>query len=236
MYDDDFLLLRAAQPSDFFDAAGRARVFLRKNTPLTTVEVYSNKRAPGPDAPPASVPKRFKWFPFHVPTPMLRTLAEEMEARFGKWYAFVRSHKHRFSCCNATVDRHADARKRNAVDPEFTTKKWLPRGFLDMDWLDEDFKRIYSLALLDDARHLGFGTPKIDEDGACFFLKEDSVLGDGRVGNVERGLRCLRNFLKHKNLFAGLQDIPNDAVMDEVEAWVRREPGIIIIGDEDDHS
>merc|ERR1719316_927261 len=71
--------------------------------------------------PPKSVPTRMSSFQ-HVPYPNLVSFARTLEDIYPDWFAFVRSHRIRFTCCNASLKT--------------------------IDALDEDFQRIYPHMLL----------------------------------------------------------------------------------------
>jgi len=105
--DDDFFLLGPVTPWDFFTENG---------TPLLTIDVKEEWLQPvyavnhdgapilaGPDMPPAKVPTSIYPRMFiHAPTPMLLSFSAHLEEEFADWFAFVRSHKERFVCCDAT--------------------------------------------------------------------------------------------------------------------------------------
>merc|ERR1719408_292252 len=53
--------------------------------------------------PPEYVPDRIKFWSFtHRAMPMTISFNTHLEKEFADWFAFVRSHKTRFVCCNAS--------------------------------------------------------------------------------------------------------------------------------------
>jgi len=110
--DDDFLLLRPLKPSDFFASERRnvGKPLVLAEGALKGVPMYHHK-PPGPDMPPNSVPTRMSQF-HHTPTPNLVSFARQLENTYPDWFAFVRSHRTRFVCCNATT-------RGNGLDEEF---------------------------------------------------------------------------------------------------------------------
>merc|ERR1719271_2140274 len=59
-------------------------------------------RKDGPDQPPENVPARIENALPHSPLPMLKNFSSFLEDQFPDWFAFVRSHKFRFQCCDAS--------------------------------------------------------------------------------------------------------------------------------------
>lgn len=119
---DDWLIVNPVQPSDFFTSEGKPLVVIRDAE--QEVALYSNV-VPGPNMPPSSHPNRMEHL-WHLPLPMLVSFGQQLETTYPDWFAFVRSHRTRFACCNASV-----------VD----------------NGLDESFDRIYPHELL--KQHVG---------------------------------------------------------------------------------
>lgn len=115
--DDDFLVVHPSSPSDFFASQGEPLVLAESAE--EEVPMYADTPQ-GPDMPPKSAPTRMSLFD-HVPCPNLVSFAWKVESTYPDWFAFVRSHRTRFGCCNASI-------KGNG--------------------LDEDFQRIYPHMLL----------------------------------------------------------------------------------------
>jgi len=67
----------------------------------------------GPHMPPEHVPDRLdSWSFTHRAMPMTVSFNMQLEKKFPDWFAFVRSHKTRFVCCNASIFG-------NGLDEEF---------------------------------------------------------------------------------------------------------------------
>jgi len=116
--DDDMLVNNPASPSDFFASQGTPLILV--DSADVEVPMYSYMPQ-GPDMPPKSVPTRMSSFQ-HVPCPNLVSFAWTLEDIYPDWFAFVRSHRTRFTCCNASLKR--------------------------TDEFDEEFHRIYPHMLL----------------------------------------------------------------------------------------
>lgn len=101
--DDDLFLTRSVQPSNFFSANGKPITSFDVKT-NDLVEIYGSRASlpPGPNMPPELVPMRMTAYPQQL-TPMLVSFAKLLETKFTHWYAFVRSHKTRFTCCDAST-------------------------------------------------------------------------------------------------------------------------------------
>jgi len=121
---DDYFFVGPVTPSSFFDADGAPFIFALGTGVLTPV-YGPREELSGPDVPPEKVPLRTSPF-VHSPIPMLVSFTRTLEEEFGDWFAFVRSHKRRFVCCNATLYGNG---------------------------LDEDFSRVYPAMLHE--RHVG---------------------------------------------------------------------------------
>jgi len=99
--DDDFLLLRPLEVSDFFTSQGQPLVLpAYANKTHEKLDIYSGIH-PGPDMPPDHRPSRMRSL-HHLPLPLTLSFASRMESTYSDWYAFVRSHHTRFICCNAS--------------------------------------------------------------------------------------------------------------------------------------
>jgi len=110
--DDDFLLLHPLAVSDFFNSSGQPLV-LTKNADDEASDVYGGiAMTLGPDTPPIHRPSRMKDFD-HLPVPLTLSFASQMESNYSEWYAYVRSHRTRFICCNAS-------KLGNGLDESFT--------------------------------------------------------------------------------------------------------------------
>jgi hypothetical protein len=101
--EDDFIFIRPVQPSHFFSPHGKPYI----TTLLTDsqlMEAYGARDLlmTGPDMPPDHVPLRVEWF-VHVPMPMTISFSTRLEQDYSEWFAFVRSHKTRFTCCDASI-------------------------------------------------------------------------------------------------------------------------------------
>jgi hypothetical protein len=100
--EDDWFIKEPVKPTDMFLEDGRPLLsFSIDDSRLTTMYGHSHSELIGPDLPPAKTPDRIKWF-MHVPLPMTVSFTSSLEEEFADWFAFVRSHKHRFTCCNAS--------------------------------------------------------------------------------------------------------------------------------------
>jgi hypothetical protein len=121
---DDFVFVRPVKPLDFFTSDGRPIITTTmhdktihtlypglnevseiKKFAKTLVPSYQTFR-PGPDMPPSHVPYRINHF-IHRPVPMLASFNHALEEGYGEWFAFVRSHKTRFVCCDASYYAHS---------------------------------------------------------------------------------------------------------------------------------
>jgi len=113
MMQDDWFLLRKMSPSDFFSTSGRPR-YAPPVTKDSLVEMYGpRKYLHGPHMPPEHVPDRLdSWSFTHRAMPMTVSFNMQLEKKFPDWFAFVRSHKTRFVCCNASIFG-------NGLDEEF---------------------------------------------------------------------------------------------------------------------
>jgi len=94
---DDFLVMNPAEPSAFFSSDGKPLVFPLK--PDVDFAIYGSDPPPGPDMPPTNQPRRCDEIR-HLPIPLLASFAKKMEQTYPEWFAFVRSHHKRFSCCD----------------------------------------------------------------------------------------------------------------------------------------
>jgi len=119
--DDDFLLLAPLTTSDFFTSQGQPLVLAQHADDYAGL--YEDT-PPGPDMPPGKLPSRMSWF-HHLPTPLTLSFTRQMENTYPDWYAFVRSHRIRFVCCDASTV-----------------------GDQESQGLDENFQRIYPHMLL----------------------------------------------------------------------------------------
>lgn len=108
--DDDFLVLHPLTPSDFF-SSHEGKPFVLPPHAQYHVSMYE-KMPRGPDMPPKSIPGRMFEF-HHFPCPNWVSFAWQLEHKYPEWYAFVRSHRHRFVCCNASIN------KGSGLDEEF---------------------------------------------------------------------------------------------------------------------
>lgn len=106
---DDVFFKRPVAPSNFFSAEGKPLTVPFNSDSL--IEMYGPRnQMNGPDMPPEHIPRvldcRMRWDTRHCqahgPWSMLRSFAASLEEEYGDWFAFVRSHKHRFKCCNAS--------------------------------------------------------------------------------------------------------------------------------------
>lgn len=104
MMEDDWILLRKMSPSDFFSTDGRPLYAIPVKQD-SLVEMYGPRESlHGPQMPPEHVPDRIdSWTNTHRALPMTVSFTMRLEQEFGDWFAFVRSHKTRFVCCNASV-------------------------------------------------------------------------------------------------------------------------------------
>lgn len=104
MMDDDWFFLRKMSPSDFFSKSGRPQYAIPV-TEDSLVEMYGPpKDLHGLQTPPEHVPDRLESFAFtHRALPMTVNFSMHLEEEFGDWFAFVRSHKTRFVCCNSST-------------------------------------------------------------------------------------------------------------------------------------
>jgi len=101
--EDDMFFVEPVTPATFFSADDKPIV---KFTHLGAVQLYP-ERPLGPDMPPEHVPMRMNtWYP-HKPISMRLNFSWFLEREFGNWFAFVRSHKYRFQCCDASKNDSA---------------------------------------------------------------------------------------------------------------------------------
>jgi len=103
--EDDWILLRKMSPSDFFSASGRPQYAVPVSKD-SLMDMYGRpwKSLSGPDMPPDHVPHRLKSFArTHRAMPMTISFSMRLDKEFPDWFAFVRSHKTRFVCCNAST-------------------------------------------------------------------------------------------------------------------------------------
>jgi len=121
--EDDFFFVQNVMPSTFFTADGKPRIYgLAEPTFYgfdegAIREVYAPRDGlSGPDMPPRKVPLRVNGYS-HAPIPMLVSFSQSLENEFADWFAFVRSHKDRFTCCNASVVGEATEEDFNTVWP-----------------------------------------------------------------------------------------------------------------------
>merc|ERR1712194_488998 len=104
--EDDFFLVSPMQPSMFFSREGSPLIDFHLDE-HSFQKVYERTRQ-GPDVPPEHVPRRLsESWPYvlhacHSPMPMLVSFSMAMEEEFSDWFSFLRSHKHRFQCCDAS--------------------------------------------------------------------------------------------------------------------------------------
>jgi len=112
MIQDDYLVVQPVQPSDFFTSDGRPLI-LAEGAEKEHQMYLSTPQ--GPDMPPASRPTRMRNVR-HLPVPMLRRFAENVEHTYREWFAFVRSHRTRFVCCDAKKSSSGES----AVDEVFS--------------------------------------------------------------------------------------------------------------------
>jgi len=119
---DDFFFLQPWLPSDFFSEDGKPLLTSLVKDDQVRLMYGPRHHLSGPDIPPEHVPfkldsgdgtgetfyKNFK----HAPLPMLVSFSSSLEEEFADWFAFVRSHKTRFTCCD-------DSRYANSVEEDF---------------------------------------------------------------------------------------------------------------------
>merc|ERR1719272_1283197 len=105
--EDDWILLQKVKPSDFFTDEGKPLLSIAVQDYMLN-EVYTPnsriRRVEGPDNPPAKVPLSiYPAMMVHAPIAMLVSFSTYLELEFKAWFAFVRSHRSRFICCDAKV-------------------------------------------------------------------------------------------------------------------------------------
>jgi len=102
LFEDDMFLTRSTAPTDFFTVDGKPIIYMESGWPIVQVYGESHEWLPGPNLPPSMVPQRLRKL-WHNPVPLLRSFSLSLETIFSEWFAFVRSHKYRFTCCNASL-------------------------------------------------------------------------------------------------------------------------------------
>lgn len=141
--EDDWILPRCTAPSDFFTAEGKPLILAEgaeTQMPIYAThprEPWEAPPVPGTDELPHPMPIRM-FMLRHLPIPLLSSFASSMEHRFPAWFAFVRSHKKRYVCCNASAPNPGNA-------------------------LDEDFNRVYPGMLY----NTSVGVDRPVPDGFC---------------------------------------------------------------------
>lgn len=95
--DDDMLITNPLTRGDLFDNEGVPRVPASKHIGLNLTSPYPVGCGPVVRPMKLNIPE-LRW---HIPVPLDKQFLEMFEQRYPQWYAFVRSHKHRFCC-----DRH----------------------------------------------------------------------------------------------------------------------------------
>lgn len=108
--DDDHYFVSPMTPSDFFSVGGQPLIDITL-TEDSFSEVYGPPETlpKGPDMPPEHLPRHLSanapgaQHAAHSPAPMLLSFMKSMAQKYGDWYAFVQSHKTRFSCCDAII-------------------------------------------------------------------------------------------------------------------------------------
>jgi len=98
---DDFIFVDRVVPSDFFSEDGKP-ILTSSVTDGGWVDLYARNHPTGPDMPPTHIPVRIDYFA-HKPTALLVNFSHSIEEEFAEWFSFVRSHKLRFTCCDASV-------------------------------------------------------------------------------------------------------------------------------------
>jgi len=144
--EDDWFLLRKMSPADFFFLRGRPLLAVPVKEDSITEMYGPREDLHGPQMPPEHVPDRIISFRFtHRAMPMTISFNTHLEKEFADWFAFVRSHKIRFYCCN----------EENTFTPG------------SLKGLDESFHRMYPAMLY----KLGAGDqlPKFSQKSAALY-------------------------------------------------------------------
>lgn len=101
--EDDFIFIHPVTPSMFFSPHGKPFITTKlQDSQLQEIYGPRDMLMSGPDMPPEHLPRRVEWF-VHGPLPMTISFSTSMELEYSDWYSFVRSHKTRFTCCDASV-------------------------------------------------------------------------------------------------------------------------------------
>jgi len=106
--EDDYYFVRPVNSSQFFSPVGTPLVDFSLNTD-SFEEVYGARAdLSGPDMPPEHLPLHMinddtiGQHASHSPMPMRVSFLKSMESKFSDWFAFLRSHRHRFQCCDVS--------------------------------------------------------------------------------------------------------------------------------------
>merc|ERR1719264_477825 len=70
----------------------------------------------GEPLPHARVPRKLSRT-FHAPVPLDKDFLYSLEHSYPEWFAFVRSHKRRYCCCDDDI---AQKRSENCIDEDVT--------------------------------------------------------------------------------------------------------------------
>lgn len=97
--EDDNMIKQSTTVIDFFTKEGKPRV--RTDIADRLFPIYPDPLPEGPDRPPPHIPEAALAYPQHVPMPTTVTFQTRLQKEYPDWFAFVRSHTRRFSCCDA---------------------------------------------------------------------------------------------------------------------------------------
>lgn len=112
--EDDYLFTNSATKDVFFTASGLPRIFAKNY--LARREVYGGAKP----LPNARMPQQLERS-YHVPVPLDRDFLQTVESSYPEWFDFVRSHKHRYCCCD---EQKAGRDSKNCLD-EDVTAVWM---------------------------------------------------------------------------------------------------------------
>jgi len=104
--DDDFLFTNSLTKDVLFTSSGLPRVF---SASKETSSMYS-----GDPLPQVPVPRKLART-LHVPIVLDKEFLDGVERSYPQWFAFVRSHKRRYCCCDDSI---AKANGANCIDEE----------------------------------------------------------------------------------------------------------------------
>jgi len=193
--EDDFFFVSPMEPSDFFADDGKPEIgqYEREVETMYTLDEKQIRfqlqtgmpDMGGPDRPPSKVPlvTRYQGKGYmHNPVPMLKSFSAALESEFAEWFAFVRSHRTRFCCCDASYYGNCN---------------------------DEDFSIMYPAMLHE--RHMSQrsrtadGSPMV---GTCYMGDELPLEFDSFSGMPFRGEECIQAHLRRPGQkFLNVQNI-----------------------------